>query len=637
MKKNIDIVIRWILYIYAAIFPWCTYVKKLYYNSEEKRLISQEISGISDAFVYAKAWITVAAAAILLMLIILQVVIYKQKIFDFSMTNNKIAAVCIGIYIFCTVISTLIAANRKTALWGGIADCEGVFVLCAYVIIMLAVKYSCHTYRAERGAQDGGATKSPVECIVLTEAVILTILTGVELFYKPVAQIIMGSEYENTYGDMISLTFNSPSYCAAFIILLAPFCIHYLLQAGKLLKTLVWSGLSVSVITAVILTRSTAAFYIVLFETALVVIVTAVLHTHGTSEVAKKEAGIKSNTAAKATPAGQAAGMPDNSIKSNTAAKATHVGQGADMPDNRIKNNIAVKALCLTGVIVCVIIVNIISGSRITDSALNSAVNKTTAIHSDNYYMVRGISVDKGAITIKGSSNALKCIINDEENIYFTDEYDNILNVRSDGDSITFPYPYDMISAGFENSALWLDLGYKGRISFAIKNGQFYPMAADGSLINDISSGDKAGEELYTDSYKKIDALFTGRGYIWRKTLPLLKNTIIFGHGAGTFGLYFKQFDYAGLLNSQGNVDLIVDRPHSMYIQMAFSQGLLCMTAYAVMVITVIITFIKDNKCKNINKLPVIIAVIGFCIMELITDSSVTVNPIFWAVLGLIM
>lgn len=574
-----------------------------------------------------------AAAAILLVLIILQVVIYKQKIFDFSMTNNKIVTVCIGVYIFCTVISTLIAANRKTALWGGTAGCEGVFVLCAYVIIMLSVKYSCNTYRA----QYGSTAKSPVEYIVLTEAVILTILTGVELFYKPVAQIIMGSEYENTYGDMISLTFNSPSYCAAFIILLAPFCIHYLLQAGKLLKTLVWSGLSVSVITAVILTRSTAAFYIVLLETALVVIVTAVLHTHDTSEVAKKEAGIKSNTAAKATPAGQGAGMPDNSIKSNTAVKATHVGQAADMPDNRIKNNIAVKALCLTGVIVCVIIVNVISGSRITDSALNSAVNKTIAIHSDNYYMVRGISVDKGAVTIKGSSNALKCIINDEGNIYFTDEYDNILNVRSDGDSITFPYPYDMISAGFENSALWLDLGYKGRISFAIKNGQFYPMAADGSLINDISSGDKSGEELYTDSYKKIDALFTGRGYIWRKTLPLLKNTIIFGHGAGTFGLYFKQFDYAGLLNSQGNVDLIVDRPHSMYIQMAFSQGILCMTAYAVMVITVIITFIKDNKCKNINKLPVIIAVIGFCIMELITDSSVTVNPIFWAVLGLIM
>lgn len=621
------------MYIYAAIFPWCTYVKKLYYNSEEKRLISSEISGISDAFVYTKAWITVAAAAILLVLIILQVVIYKQKIFDLRMTNNKIVTVCIGVYIFCTVISTLIAVNRKTALWGGTAGCEGVFVLCAYVIIMLSVKYSCHTYRA----QYGSTAKSPVEYIVLTEAVILTILTGVELFYKPVAQIIMGSEYENTYGDMISLTFNSPSYCAAFIILLAPFCIHYLLQAGKLLKTLVWSGLSVSVITAVILTRSTTAFYIVLLETALVVIVTAVLHTHGTSEVAKKEAGIKSNTAAKATPAGHGAGMPDNGIKSNTAVKATHVGQAADMPDNRIKNNIAVKALCLTGVIVYVIIVNVISGSRITDSALNSAVNKTIAIHSDNYYMVRGISVDKGAVTIKGSSNALKCIINDEGNIYFTDEYDNILNIRSDGDSITFPYPYDMISAGFENSALWLDLGYKGRISFAIKNGQFYPMAADGSLINDISSGDKSWEELYTDSYKKIDTLFTGRGYIWRKTLPLLKNTIIFGHGAGTFGLYFKQFDYAGLLNSQGNVDLIVDRPHSMYIQMAFSQGILCMTAYAVMVITVIITFIKDNKCKNINKLPVIIAVIGFCIMELITDSSVTVNPIFWAVLGLIM
>lgn len=41
-----------------------------------------------------------AAAAILLVLIILQVVIYKQKIFDFSMTNNKIVTVCIGGYTF---------------------------------------------------------------------------------------------------------------------------------------------------------------------------------------------------------------------------------------------------------------------------------------------------------------------------------------------------------------------------------------------------------------------------------------------------------------------------------------------------------------------------------------------------------
>ena len=55
MKKNIDIVIRWILYIYAAIFPWCTYVKKLYYNSEEKRLISSEISVLVSVYTTIKA------------------------------------------------------------------------------------------------------------------------------------------------------------------------------------------------------------------------------------------------------------------------------------------------------------------------------------------------------------------------------------------------------------------------------------------------------------------------------------------------------------------------------------------------------------------------------------------------------
>ena len=254
-------------------------------------------------------------------------------------------------------------------------------------------------------------------------------------------------------------------------------------------------------------------------------------------------------------------------------------------------------------------------------------------VHKSEYYKVKEIQVQDNTVTITGEENELICRLNEQQNIIFTDENRNVLDVSSENNSIYFPEPYETVSAGFENNALWLDLGYKGRIRFYIAGGKFYPMAADGSLIRDISSG-------MSKENTRFDSIITGRGYIWRKTVPVLKNTVLFGHGAGTFAFYFKQFDYAGLLNSQGEVDLMIDRPHSWYLQMACSQGIFCMMAVVALIATVCVSGIKrfTSKKPELKKgaidMAAVTAIIAFCIFEGITDGSVSVNPLLWVVLG---
>ena len=44
-------------------------------------------------------------------------------------------------------------------------------------------------------------------------------------------------------------------------------------------------------------------------------------------------------------------------------------------------------------------------------------------------------------------------------------------------------------------------------------------------------------------------------------TIPLLKNTFICGHGAGTFSFYFPQNDYVGLANTHGSSRFVIDKP----------------------------------------------------------------------------
>lgn len=261
-------------------------------------------------------------------------------------------------------------------------------------------------------------------------------------------------------------------------------------------------------------------------------------------------------------------------------------------------------------------------------SLKSTSVNKTEAIHKERYYKITNIEVNDSKVVLYSEDSQIRCELDNDGKLAFTDSAGEVIDVSVENNVLTFPDEYMNITAGVENNSVWFDLGYKGRIYFLVKDNNFYPRTIDGSVVNDISG---------SGYYGKFDNMFTGRGYIWRNSLPILKNTIVFGHGAGTYEMYFKQFDYVGLLNSQGNVDLIVDKPHNWYLQMACNEGAFAMIAVVALIVGI---FIGNVKALTVMRrfdvliIPAIISLFIFAGFSLLTDSYVTVNPVLWVIMG---
>ncbi|MDD6333371.1 MAG: O-antigen ligase family protein [Clostridia bacterium] len=568
MRKYIDSVMRWLLYTYICILPWIVFKKNVYYNSDEKILFPSKALGITDYFLYGKAAFTIIAAVLFIILLIMEKIICRDKIIIIANFIDKLIVSGVTIYSICTVMSLVLAKYKKIALWGGINSFEGTLVLLSYVVIFIAARHIFSNIETEK------RMTHDIRYIVLIEAVILAVMTCVECMYKPLYFIFTGTDLGD-FNNMLLLTFYNSTYCAAFILILLPFCLYYLSESNRICDTIIWTVFTVTTWISMVLTKSTTGFYLSLVEIITFIFIAICI---------KKRNFIT-------------------------------------------KNNIQ-KIIIISGCSIMVPAVFKLMGINIWNPLQATSVNETIAIHKNNYYKLEGIDISDNVLNLKGVETSLKCIINEQGNIYFTDKNDKQLSVSVANNVIHFSEPYQNVEAGIENDALWIDLGYKGKIRFLIHDNRFYPMAVDGSVINDISGND--GNSNY-------DYIFTGRGYIWRNSLPILKNTVVFGHGAGTFEMYFKQFDYVGLLNSQGNIDLIIDKPHNWYIQMACNEGVFAMAS---VIIIIICSIVNSIRCQlNVRRIitllvPATLAMIVFSVMECFTDSYVTVNPLMWIILG---
>lgn len=403
------------------------------------------------------------------------------------------------------------------------------------------------------------------------ECTILFILAFVELGYKPLYNIIAGYKMVELNG-MLTLTFYNSTYCAAFILLLFPFTVLFLFETKSKKHMITWGIYCSLLFICVILTKSTVAFYFSILEFILFMCICLSFKKFNIREIIIK------------------------------------------------------LSVILLETLVIMVLINV-GGVNICDYISKSSKNTTESIHKDIYYKINDIIVSENMIDFISDDSRLKCVIN-EGKLQFKNDKDIIIDVKTDNNVIIFPEQYNMITAGIDRDVLWIDLGYKGILRFYIYDNYFYPMLSNGMLVKDIS-----GSGINTT----FDNLFTGRGYIWRNSLDILKNTAIFGHGAGTFEMYFKQFDYVGLLNSQGNVDLIIDKPHNWYIQMACNQGILCACAVIFLIMHIFINtyFSRIKIQKDMLAVSAIISLLVFYMMELLTDSYITVNPEMWILLGI--
>jgi hypothetical protein len=134
----------------------------------------------------------------------------------------------------------------------------------------------------------------------------------------------------------------------------------------------------------------------------------------------------------------------------------------------------------------------------------------------------------------------------------------------------------------------------------------------------------------------------SGRGYIWSRTLPMLKETIFLGHGADTYCIYFPHHDYAGKFSADWNINRIVDKPHNMYMGIAIGTGMISLLALlalwgAYLVQSFRLYFRANYENLDFNTyvgVGIFLGICGFLTAALVNDSSVSVMPMFYGLLG---
>ena len=142
--------------------------------------------------------------------------------------------------------------------------------------------------------------------------------------------------------------------------------------------------------------------------------------------------------------------------------------------------------------------------------------------------------------------------------------------------------------------------------------------------------------------FGKAESLFTNRGYIWGRTLPLLKNYIFLGSGPDTFVHVFPQNDYVERSAlGYGFFTEILIKPHSMYLQIAVQTGVLSLVCILALIGHCLVSCIKtiqtdraDTK-RGILAMVIIMALGIYLVNGITNDSTVTIAPFFWMLLGM--
>ena len=171
-------------------------------------------------------------------------------------------------------------------------------------------------------------------------------------------------------------------------------------------------------------------------------------------------------------------------------------------------------------------------------------------------------------------------------------------------------------------------------LMFVVEDGEMKVIGYGGEYITDISAP-------YV-GFEGRERLASSRGYIWSRTIPMLKETILIGHGADTYALHFPNNDYVGKFLGFTSTNTIVDKPHSMYLQSAVNTGVLSVLALLVLFGMYLVQSFKAYFFKrdyhdfiDTGGLAIFMAVMTYLFTGISNDSIVSVAPVFWTLLGI--
>ena len=247
---------------------------------------------------------------------------------------------------------------------------------------------------------------------------------------------------------------------------------------------------------------------------------------------------------------------------------------------------------------------------------------------------VEEIKAKENLLFIKTSTEALTIIKDDNSNeITFVDA--NNTPIETDFNGKTYKFKDDAYT-GYEIRA-YNDNYYDLKIndySIRLKYENGFKRVTPAGQTTKIENAEQLS------ILKGRESFASGRGFIWSRSVPMIKQTIIKGHGPDTYAIYFPQWDLAGKINGLRDPNRVVDTPHNMYLQIAIDTGLISLIAFLLFLCVYAYNSVKnyiisDRKEELVFNSAVLCAIINYCVAGLFNDSVVSVAPVFWVLLGL--
>lgn len=276
----------------------------------------------------------------------------------------------------------------------------------------------------------------------------------------------------------------------------------------------------------------------------------------------------------------------------------------------------------------------------LTDRSLEMKLKSMFNINKTVYNITNMETNDDNiSITYKGNKLYVQYILNDDKTATILPLDENFVQVEGHFDEASrviyfTDERFKDIALGFGEVA--------GRFHLLVDGVQY-------NFINDQANG----TYYYINTYGKFDkmvqapsAVFTGyegiasnRGYIWSRTIPLLKDYIFLGSGPDTFTMVYPQNDYLYMANA-GFRGAILTKPHSLYLQIAVQTGMVSLIAflvfYGMYFVSSMKLYLKEKFTSIYSKIGVAIFIgtISYMIAGITNDSSVTTAPLFWVMIG---
>ncbi|MCI8365431.1 MAG: O-antigen ligase family protein [Eubacterium sp.] len=568
-----------------------------------------------DSFEYAKGVLVIIMGAIAAAVIGFSEYGKMQKKKQLLENADLKVVILLAVYLIMVIISSLFSQHTNLAFHGGgYGQWQTMWVLLGYGMLFM------YAYLFINSEKRGLLT---IKFVMITTGILA--LMGVlqtsghnPLSWKWVQNIITsqsnveGIDFKEGVSNVI-LSFNNPNYVGPYIALILPVSVAFIflrafeekskLIAAKIAGALIVIGLVISLIGS----SSSAGFISVVAGVvlALVLILSGVFW-----------------------------------------GKSTETEDQADTDEQPHKKSIKglIIGLCTVAVLVTAGIFSLRS------SYVQNTINKLLEGGNDtrNVASIVNNKADELDITLRNDTHftlAPKIDANGQFTITAYDDSKKPLSIQPTGEQGIYSLSdqrFSMITLAVNNFNIENQVysGFKIKDTpnniywtFVFKDGKWRYYTPFGKFIR--------LRKVESFGFKNYQNIANRRGFIWSRTIPLMKDYWFKGIGPNAFIIAFPNDDFVGSKRVGDNASTnLVDKPHNAFLQIFIQTGGLSALAYGGLWILYMISgiriFWRRKRYRNIDiiGLGLLVGIFSFAVSGITNDTIIGTQVIYWILLG---